>query len=110
VRHKVEVLHGHCADVDRDPTEVRVTHLSSALTARTRADVDAAVAELKPKRATPESYAAAVNAGTVADHVGRFRELADAGVQTAIVNLPDLGDTAPIERFADVIAAFVAER
>lgn len=106
VRHKVEVLHRHCADVDRDPAEVRVTQLSTALTGRTRDEVDDAVAGLKPKRATPEAYAAAVNAGTVADHIGRFRELADAGVQTAIVNLPDLGDTAPIERFGDVIAAF----
>jgi F420-dependent oxidoreductase-like protein len=106
VRHKVEVLHRHCDSVDRDPSEVRVTQLSTALTGRTRGEVDEAVATRKPKRATPEAYAAAVNAGTVDDHVGRFRELADAGVQTAIVNLPDLADTAPIERFAEVIAAF----
>jgi F420-dependent oxidoreductase-like protein len=106
VRHKVEVLHRHCDDVDRDPSEITVTQLSTALTGRTRDEVGEAVAALKPKRATPEAYAAAVNAGTVADHVGRFRELADAGVQTAIVNLPDLADTTPIERFGDVIAAF----
>ena len=43
----------------------------------------------------PRRTPAAVNAGTVEEHVGRFRELADAGVQTAIVSLPDLGDTAP---------------
>jgi alkanesulfonate monooxygenase SsuD/methylene tetrahydromethanopterin reductase-like flavin-dependent oxidoreductase (luciferase family) len=106
VRHKVDVLHRHCADVGRDPDTVLVTHLSTALTARSRADLDAAVAAAKPKRATPEAYAAAVNAGTVDDHVGRFRELADAGVQTAIVNLPDLGDVAPVERFAEIIARF----
>jgi alkanesulfonate monooxygenase SsuD/methylene tetrahydromethanopterin reductase-like flavin-dependent oxidoreductase (luciferase family) len=106
VRHKVEVLHRHCADVGRDPADVRVTHLASALTGRSAEDVSAAVEALKPKRATPESFAAAVNAGTVSDHVGRFRELADAGVQTAIVNLPDLADTGPVERFAEVIAAF----
>ena len=106
VRHKVEVLHRHCADLDRDPSEVQITHLSTALTARTRDDLATAVAALKPKRATPEAYAAAVNAATVDDHVGRFRGLAEAGVQTAIVNLPDLADTAPVERFADVIAAY----
>jgi alkanesulfonate monooxygenase SsuD/methylene tetrahydromethanopterin reductase-like flavin-dependent oxidoreductase (luciferase family) len=106
VRHKVEVLHRHCADVDRDPADVRVTHLSTALTGRTRDDVAVAVDALKPKRATPEAFARAVNAGTVDDHVGRLRELADAGVQTAIVNLPDLGDTAPIERFAAVIERY----
>ena len=106
VRHKVDVLHRHCADVGRDPSTVRVTHLSTALVGRTRAEVDAAVAAAKPKRATPEAYAAAVNAGTVVDQVGRFRALADAGVQTAIVNLADLADTDQVERFADVIAAF----
>jgi hypothetical protein len=63
---------------------------------------------LKPKRATPEAFAAAVNAGTIDDHVGRFRELADAGVQTAIVNLPDLGDVAPVERFAGIIDRFAS--
>jgi len=76
VRHKVEVLHRHCADVGRDPAQVRVTHLSTA--------------EPAP----------------VEDHVGRFRELAEAGVQTAMVSLADLDDIAPLERFAEVITAF----
>ena len=77
VRHKVEVLHRHCADVGRDPAEVRVTHLSEA-----HADA------------------------TVAEHVGRLRELADAGVQEAIVSFGDLSTNEPLERFADVIDAF----
>jgi F420-dependent oxidoreductase-like protein len=106
VRHKVEVLHRHCAEVDREPGAVRVTHLSTALTGATRDDVAASIAALKPKRATPEAYGAAVNAGTIDDHVGRFRALADAGVQTAIVNLPDLGDIAAVERFAPIIARY----
>ncbi|HUQ40556.1 MAG TPA: TIGR03560 family F420-dependent LLM class oxidoreductase [Acidimicrobiales bacterium] len=79
VAHKVSVLHRHCADVGRDPAEVRVTHLSSARVA----DADA-----------------------VEDEIGRLRQLAEAGVQTAIVNLPDLTDSSEVERFAAVIAAF----
>jgi F420-dependent oxidoreductase-like protein len=106
VRHKVDVLHAHCADLGRDPGDVRVTHLGTALTGRTRDEVAASIDANKPKRATPEAYASAVNAGTIGDHVGRFRELADAGVETAIVNLPDLADVAPIERFAEIVAAF----
>jgi F420-dependent oxidoreductase-like protein len=108
VRHKVEVLHRHCADVERDPAAVAITHLSTALTGRTRDDVAAAVDALKPKRATPESFAAAVNAGTIDDHVGRFRALADAGVGTAIVNLPDLAGTEPVERFAEIVTRYRA--
>ena len=47
-----------------------------------------------------------MNAGTVADQIGRFRALADAGVQTAIVSFPDLADADPVARFAPVVAAF----
>jgi F420-dependent oxidoreductase-like protein len=78
VRRKIGVLQRHCADVDRDPEEITVTQLSS------------------------------VGYGSTDELIGRYRELADAGVQHAIVSLSDLGDVAPIERFADVIAAFTA--
>jgi alkanesulfonate monooxygenase SsuD/methylene tetrahydromethanopterin reductase-like flavin-dependent oxidoreductase (luciferase family) len=91
VRHKLHVLHRHCADVGRDPADVRVTHLGSALL----------VDDDKPAPPHPRAIT-----GTAEEHVGRFRELAEAGVQTAIVRLPDLGDTSPIERFAPVIRAF----
>jgi len=106
VRHKVEVLHGHCADIGRDPAEVRVTHLASALTASDRDELSETVDRLRPDHVTAQAFAARTNAATIDDHIGRFRELADAGVQTAIVNLPDLSGTAPVERFAEVIAAF----
>jgi hypothetical protein len=41
-------------------------------------------------------------AGSVEEQVGRYRELAEAGVQTAIVAL----EPQSVTRFADVIAAF----
>ena len=74
--------------------------------AATAVEVDALVERLRPRRQGAERYAASVNAGTVTDHVGRFRALADAGVQTAIVSFPDLADPDPVERFAPVVAAF----
>jgi len=46
------------------------------------------------------------HAATVAEHVGRFRELAEAGVQTAIVRAGDGSGPEPVARFADVVAAF----
>jgi F420-dependent oxidoreductase-like protein len=73
VRHKVEVLHKHCATVDRDPKDITVTQLSVP------------------------------GKGSVDDQVGRYRELAEAGVQTAIVGLTQVS---AIEQFAPVIAAF----
>jgi hypothetical protein len=41
--------------------------------------------------------------------VGRYRELAEAGVQTAIVNVPGLEGPADIEALAPLVAAFSGE-
>ena len=52
------------------------------------------------------AYARAHNAGTVGDHIGRYRLLADFGVQTVFVAFPDLSGPEEIERFAPVVTAF----
>ncbi len=78
VRHKVEVLRRHCAAEGRDPADITVSILSTA------------------------------DAPTVDDHIGRYRQFAEVGVQTVIVNFPDLSSAEPLPRFAEVIAAFRA--
>jgi F420-dependent oxidoreductase-like protein len=88
VRHKVAVLHGHCAAEGRDPAAVRVTHLAAAR-----------VIGADEERTGP-------GAATAQEHIGRFRELADAGVQTAIIGLGDADGPESVRRFADVVAAF----
>jgi F420-dependent oxidoreductase-like protein len=106
VRHKASVLRRHCESVGRDPDEVSLTHLSTALIGADDAEVGALVERLRPRRRTAGEYAAAVNAGTVTDHIGRFRDLAEAGVREVMLRLPDLKDAGPLERAAKVIAAF----
>jgi alkanesulfonate monooxygenase SsuD/methylene tetrahydromethanopterin reductase-like flavin-dependent oxidoreductase (luciferase family) len=103
VRRKAAVLRKHCDEVGR---EVALTHLSTALIGEDDAEVAALIERRRPRRQTAGQYAVAVNAGTITDHIGRFRELADAGVQEVMVRLPDLSDAAPLERAAKVIAAF----
>ncbi|HKE75251.1 MAG TPA: hypothetical protein VKB57_16635, partial [Acidimicrobiales bacterium] len=76
VRHKLEVLHGHCAKAGRDPAEITVTHLGTA------------------------------DAPSVEDHVGRYRQYAEAGVDWAIVNFADPTDPGPVAAFGEVIEAF----
>jgi alkanesulfonate monooxygenase SsuD/methylene tetrahydromethanopterin reductase-like flavin-dependent oxidoreductase (luciferase family) len=110
VRHKVAVLSRHCEEAARAPETVRVTHLSTALVGRDQAEVDQSVDALRPKGTSPEAYRTWANAATVEDHIGRFRELAEAGVVEAIVSLPDLSTTAPVERFGTVISAFAEAR
>jgi len=94
VRHKLGVLHRHCAEVGRDPSEIQVTQLSAALIAGT------------PPGTLPGTLPPRVVAGTVEEHVGRYRELAEAGVQTAFVRLANVGDPGSVEEFGQVIRAF----
>jgi alkanesulfonate monooxygenase SsuD/methylene tetrahydromethanopterin reductase-like flavin-dependent oxidoreductase (luciferase family) len=106
LRHKASVLAAHCRDVGRDPAAVDLTHLSTALVGTDDRHLAGLVEAGRPRRRSAEWYAASVNAGTVADHVGRFRALAEAGAQEVMVRLPDLEDPSSLERMAAVIAAF----
>ncbi len=90
VRHKLGVLREHCAAVDRNPADIRVTQLSGVFVGN------------EP----PPTMPSMVVVGSVDEHIGRYRELAEAGVQTAFVRLADLGGTEPVERFGEVIRAF----
>ena len=106
VRRKAAILRAHCEEAGRDPGQVLLTHLSTALVSEDDRHLTELVERLRPRRQDPTRYGALVNAGTVADHVGRFRELAEAGAGEVMVRLPDLSDPAPLERMGRVIEAF----
>ena len=69
---------------------MELTHLSTALVGADDRHVAELVERRRPRGQDPAKFAAAVNAGTVNDHIGRFRELAEAGVAEVMVRLPDL--------------------
>jgi F420-dependent oxidoreductase-like protein len=106
VSHKLSVLHKHCATEGRDPAQIEVTHLSSALVGEDRRHVEHLLDERTPTGANRHAFASSVNAGTIDDQIGRFRTLAEAGVQHAIVALPDLRTPDAVQPMTDVIAAF----
>jgi alkanesulfonate monooxygenase SsuD/methylene tetrahydromethanopterin reductase-like flavin-dependent oxidoreductase (luciferase family) len=106
VRHKTGVLRAHCRDAGRDPAEVTMTHLSTALVGADDRHLTEQVEARRPRNRSAATYAASVNAGTVQDHVGRFRELAEAGAGEVMVRLPDIADPGALERMASVITAF----
>jgi alkanesulfonate monooxygenase SsuD/methylene tetrahydromethanopterin reductase-like flavin-dependent oxidoreductase (luciferase family)/predicted kinase len=89
VRHKVEVLRRHCAEVGRDPGEVTVTVLDLPVVGRDRDDVWARVERLRG-RTPAATYAARTHAGTVAEHRGRHAGLAELGVSTVFLSTADL--------------------
>jgi F420-dependent oxidoreductase-like protein len=88
VARKLEVLRAHCAAEGREPESIEVTHFAPARVVES------------------ESARSGEGAATVTEHIGRYRELAEAGVQTAIVGLSDAEGPASVSRFTDVIAAF----
>jgi F420-dependent oxidoreductase-like protein len=104
LRRKVAVLREHCADLGRDPAEVEVTHLSTALVAADPAELDGFVGARRPARGHAR-WTAATNPGTVDDHVLRVRDLAAAGAQHVIVALDGIWNLPVIERFGEVIAS-----
>ncbi|MFL6128953.1 MAG: TIGR03560 family F420-dependent LLM class oxidoreductase [Mycobacteriales bacterium] len=106
VRRKRDVLRAHCAAAGRDPEQVELTHLSTTLVGADDRQLAGLVERLRPRQQNPADYAGAVNAGTVDDHIGRFRELAEAGVREVMIRLPDLTDATPLDRAAKIISAF----
>jgi F420-dependent oxidoreductase-like protein len=106
VRRKRDVLRAHCAAVGRDPSQVELTHLSTTLIGADDRDLTGLIERLRPRQQDPAHYAAAVNAGTVDDHIGRFRQLAEAGAGEVMIRLPDLTDAAPLDRMTKIISAF----
>ena len=104
--HKVAVLRRHCAEVGRDPAEVAITVLDLPIVGADREEVASTVERLRG-RLSASAFAARHAAGTVADQIDRYRDLADRGVRTVFVAPPDLTGAAQVERFAPIIAAFL---
>lgn len=103
LRRKIDVLHAHCAQVGRDPAEVEITVLDLPVLGRDRADVARRVERLRGRTPAP-AFAARHHAGTASDQARRYRRLADLGVGTIFVSLPDLADADDLGRLAPVLA------
>src|SRR5664279_2694772 len=103
--HKLEVLRGHLQRAGRTIDDLQVTVLDLPIVGDDPDQVGRLV-EAHRGRTSAKSYAAAHHAGTVEQQVGRYRLLADRGVQTVFVSLPDLAGPAEVERFAPIVRAF----
>ena len=106
IRNKISVLHKHCATEGRDTSQIEITHLAPVLVGEDRRHVEQLLDKHAPTGAGRHAYAASANAGTIDDQIGRFRELADAGVRHAIVGLRGLSGPEPVRLMKHVIEAF----
>ncbi len=102
---KLAVLRAHCLAVDRDPAEVAVTVLDVPVVGRDREHVAELVEALRG-RTSAAAFARSHHAGVAADHVGRYRLLAERGVSTVFLALPDLASPGDLERLEPIVRAF----
>jgi len=103
LERKIAVLRQHCVAVGRPPEEVAITVLDLPVVGQDRDDTWRRVERLRG-RAAAAGFARRHHAGETAMHRDRYRALADRGVSTVFVGLPDLQGPADIERFAPVLA------
>src|SRR5215469_13080429 len=104
---KLPVLRSACELAGRDAAEVAITVLDIPVLGRDRDHVGALVEQLRG-RTSASAYARAHHAGTADDHVGRYRLLAERGVSTVFVSLPDLTGRDEVARLAPLASAFAA--
>ena len=102
---KLAILREHCAQAGRDPAQVEVTVLDIPVIGRDREDAGSIVERLRG-RTSAAAFAKRHHAGVVDEHIGRYRLLAERGVQTVFVALPDLDDPDDVARLAPLAAAF----
>ena len=100
---KVAALHAHCADLGRDPADVAVTVLDLPVVGTDRDDTWRRVERLRGRTAAA-TYAARHHAAPAAGHVERYAGLADQGVETVFLALPDLTAAEDLERLAPLLA------
>lgn len=95
VRHKLDVLRHHCADVGRDPAEVTTTHVGALFL------VDTPKQSVETREMVTglagEEFVAACTIGDEDQVVDQVAALLDAGVQEPIFNMP-FADAATVRR------------
>jgi alkanesulfonate monooxygenase SsuD/methylene tetrahydromethanopterin reductase-like flavin-dependent oxidoreductase (luciferase family)/predicted kinase len=102
---KLAVFRQHCQQAGRDPAQAEVTVLDVPVIGRDRAEAGLIVEKLRG-RTTAAAFARRHHAGTAEDHIGRYRLLAERGVRTIFVSLPDLAGPEDVLRLTPVAAAF----
>ena len=100
---KLPKLRSACEQAGRDP--IQVTVLDLPVIGRDREETGALVERLRG-RTSAAAFARAHHAGTAVDHIGRYRLLAERGVSTVFVSLPDLAGPEEVLKLAPVAAAF----
>jgi alkanesulfonate monooxygenase SsuD/methylene tetrahydromethanopterin reductase-like flavin-dependent oxidoreductase (luciferase family)/predicted kinase len=102
---KLAVFRRHCLEAGRDPAQAEVTVLDIPVIGRDREHAALIVEKLRGGTAAA-AFAKRHHAGTADEHIGRYRLLADRGVKTVFVSLPQLTTPEDVLCLAPLAAAF----
>jgi alkanesulfonate monooxygenase SsuD/methylene tetrahydromethanopterin reductase-like flavin-dependent oxidoreductase (luciferase family)/predicted kinase len=102
---KLAAWRSHCEQAGRDPADAEVSVLDVPVIGRDR-DHLASLVETLRGRVSAAVFAQRHHAGVAADHIGRYRLLAERGVDTVFLSLPDLAGPDDLSRLAPIVGAF----
>jgi alkanesulfonate monooxygenase SsuD/methylene tetrahydromethanopterin reductase-like flavin-dependent oxidoreductase (luciferase family) len=105
IAHKVDVLRRHCDAVGRDPSEVTVSRLATLVL--TENEQETAATKDFLRQVTGEEPSGS-HVGTADELVGQVEELAAAGVEYFIFNMPT-GTAETVRRVGDAVVARFAD-
>ncbi|HEX9683229.1 MAG TPA: LLM class F420-dependent oxidoreductase [Acidimicrobiales bacterium] len=103
IRHKIDVLHQHCADLGRDPSTVTMTRMSSLFLCDTDEEADSTMAFLR--NAAGDDAERMFDVGTRDTVFTRLHEIVDAGCDHLIFNMP----LAPADKIHTALSEVIAE-
>jgi F420-dependent oxidoreductase-like protein len=111
VRHKLDVLKGHCDDVGRDYDEITKTKLATLVIAPTTAEVDRSVARTAAARGVEPSqlrdFVVAGDPESVVDQVAAHFE---AGLDGIVFNMPDAHELESVDLAGHTLTAAFGAR
>jgi F420-dependent oxidoreductase-like protein len=86
IRHKIKVIHDHCASVGRDPSEIEITRMATLVLTESPEQT----AQMKDflANAVGQEGVGAFNIGEEAEVVDQVAQLLEAGVDELIFNMP----------------------
>jgi F420-dependent oxidoreductase-like protein len=89
VRHKIEVIERHCADVGRDPNEIVKTRLGTMIVGTDSREVEQRKVEWQRRRGVDDEALASMLVWGGPDELGdRVQPFLDAGLDGLIFNMP----------------------
>jgi F420-dependent oxidoreductase-like protein len=110
IKHLLEVLENHCADVGRDPSEITKTRLGTLYIARTYEEAERVMNEAVAGAADPERARAQAWYGDPDTIVEQVQPYLDAGLDGITFTMPQVHDLELVRLAGETLSAVVGTR